>query len=240
MPGDDQSGVCVCLTAPDGRNLLGESFCNDPPRQFSMKIIDKRKTFENLSVGRPVQLLELGCGARKRCPSAIGVDLLDSECVDIVGDVYDVLAQFPDNTVAAITSSHFLEHIPDVQRLVDEMARVLTDRGRLEVVVPHFSSPYFYSDVTHKQCFGLYTFSYFAEDSLLRRKVPRYGRTPKFQLVDVELRFKAPRPFYGRYVFKRLVGLVVNSCYYLKEFYEENLSCVLPCYEIRYILRRLP
>ncbi len=60
-------------------------------KKVAMAILDKR--------GLPGSLqgatLELGCGGRKRHPEAIGIDALDHECVDIVGDVYEVLERMP-------------------------------------------------------------------------------------------------------------------------------------------------
>ncbi len=56
-----------------------------------MAILDKRGSLSWLQDAS----LELGCGGRKRHPEALGIDALDHECVDIVGDVYDVLAQMP-------------------------------------------------------------------------------------------------------------------------------------------------
>jgi SAM-dependent methyltransferase len=202
-------------------------------------IIDKRGIFARLASSGPVHL-ELGCGDCKRRPDAVGIDISDYPCVDIVGDVVDVLSLFPDGTVESITSSHLLEHMPDVGRLLEEMARVLTTEGRIEIIVPHFSNAYYYSDLTHKHPFGLYTLSYFAEDEVLSRKVPHYGRVPKFRLIEVDLRFKAARPFYVRTLLKRLIGLVVNCSRYTKEFYEENLTAILPCYELRYLLQKRP
>jgi SAM-dependent methyltransferase len=217
-----------CLPAPTGI-----------PAGIPPAIIDKRSTFTRLASSGPLHL-ELGCGDRKRRPDAIGIDISDFPCVDIVGDVIDVLSLFPDGTVESITSSHLLEHMADVGGLLDEMARVLKTEGRNEIIVPHFSNAYYYSDLTHKHPFGLYTLSYFAEDKVLSRKVPHYGRIPKFRLLEVDLRFKAARPFYARYLLKRLIGLVVNCSRYTKEFYEENLTAILPCYEIRYVLQKLP
>ena len=48
--------------------------------------------------------------------------------------------------------------------------------------------------------------------------------------------FKSPKPFYGRYAFKRLFGLLFNSSYYMMEFWEENLSGIFPSYEITYLM----
>jgi SAM-dependent methyltransferase len=142
--------------------------------------------------------------------------------------------------VDAISSSHFFEHVPDVGTLVEACARVLKPGGLLEVVVPHFSNPYYYSDPTHRTPFGLYSFSYFAVDDVLRRKVPRYGRQPLLRLLDVRLGFKSARPFALRHAAKRAIGLLVNRSTFTKELYEENFSHVVPCYEVTFRLERLP
>jgi ubiquinone/menaquinone biosynthesis C-methylase UbiE len=90
------------------------------------------------------------------CPCT---EIDDSDAVDIVGDALQVLKKVPDNAVSKITSYHFLEHVDNLGILLEEIARVLKQDGTLVSVVPHFSNPFFYSDPTHKNFFGLYTFS---------------------------------------------------------------------------------
>lgn len=187
--------------------------------------------------GLPI-ILELGCGNNKRDSHAIGIDLLDCLGVDIVGDVYEALALFPEQSVDAVYSSHFIEHIPDLPKLLLELARILKSNGQLEFLAPHFSNPYFYSDPTHRSFFGLYTLSYYADNSPFSRQVPNYGYKFLFNLKKVDLIFKSAYPFFGRYAFKRLLGSIFNSCNYLKEWYEENICYIFPCYEVRYILLR--
>lgn len=200
-----------------------------------MAIRDKKGLVGQISA-MPKVVLEIGCGPNKRLSEAIGIDVLDYEGVDIVGDVFEVLKSIPSSSVDSIHSFHFFEHISNLQGLLDEIARVLKAGGELEVVVPHFSNPYFYSDPTHKTFFGLYTFAYYASESLFSRKVPNYQHTIQFDLIEVDLGFKSSRPFFIRHGIKKIIGLIVNSCGYLKEFYEENFSHILPCYEIRYKL----
>ncbi|MBW6504972.1 class I SAM-dependent methyltransferase [bacterium] len=195
-----------------------------------MSLIDKRGLLPNFNYRNPI-ILELGCGNRKRIPNAIGIDLIDYECVDIVGDAVEVLQGIPDATVDMILSRHFFEHVTNLEILLQEVIRVTRIGGRLEVVVPHFSNPYYYSDPTHKNYFGLYTFSYLAEDHLLRRRVPHY-KTVSLSLIKVDLRFKSSPPFYFRYCVKRFFGSIFNSCRYMQEFYEENFCYIFPCYEI--------
>jgi ubiquinone/menaquinone biosynthesis C-methylase UbiE len=185
-------------------------------------------------------VIELGCGPLKRRAGSIAIDVIDGAHVDIVGDALDVLRVFPAGCARLVTSSHFLEHLADAGPILDEMSRVLGPGGEIEIVVPHFASPYFHSDPTHRNTlgFGLYTMSYYARDPLLRRQVPGYVRREQLTLKSVDLGFKAAPPFYVRHAIKRVVGAFFNSTRYLQEFWEENLCYLCPCYEIRYVLGR--
>jgi SAM-dependent methyltransferase len=203
-----------------------------------MTINDKNNVLSRIVLDKGI-VLELGCGARKRHTDAIGIDALDYPDVDIVGDIYEVLARFPFESVDAVYSYHFVEHVVDIFKLLSELARIVKPHGYVEFVAPHFSNPYFYSDPTHRSWFGLYTFCYFASDSPFARHVPTYGRKLDFRIDKVDLIFKSPGPFIFRYGIKRIVGSIFNSCTYLKELYEENFCYLFPCYEVRYILRRV-
>ncbi len=183
--------------------------------------------------------LDLGCGERKVDPSYVGIDTLDYDGVDLVGDAFEILRAIPADTVAGVYSSHFLEHIEDVPAMLAEITRVIAPGGSLELVVPHFSNAYFYSDATHRTAFGLYTLSYFARDEIYSRRVPTYQRELDLVLESVDLGFKSPRPFYGRYALRRSFGALVNLTPWTQEFYEENLSGLVSCYEIRFRARKL-
>ena len=184
-------------------------------------------------------VLELGCGQVRRHPEAITVDVLDYPSVDIVGDVFDVLSEVPDASIDAIYSAHFFEHIENLYDLIGECARVLKPGGRLDVSVPHFSNPYFYSDPTHRSFFGLYTFSYYCEDDLFARRVPNYQKGLPLRLTGVQLIFGSTKPFYVRHAVKKVIGGLVNLSVYTQEFYEENLCNWFPCYSVRYRLEKL-
>ena len=182
-------------------------------------------------------MLELGCGDGKRDPLAIGIDLRDFPDVDVIGDVHLVLESLPDDCVASVFASHFIEHIDSLEQLMASLARVVKPGGVIEFVAPHFSNPYFYSDVTHKTHFGLYSFCYLARSNIFRRRVPDYGLSQGFILESVVLGFKSGRPFYVRHFLKTIAGKLVNMSTYTKEFYEENLAWIVPCYEVTYRIR---
>jgi SAM-dependent methyltransferase len=202
---------------------------------INLKISDTAR--QQIAAGS-ISRLELGCGTTKRFPGSLGVDALDLPEVDIVGDIFETLAYLPPNSVSNIHASHFFEHIDDQPGLMAGCARVLRPGGLLEVVVPHFSNPFFYSDYTHKRAFGLYSMSYLVEDKILKRKVPRYGKVPVFDLADVRLTFKSPVKYSIRNVALRGIGLAVNVSRYTQELYEELYSKLIPCYEVTYVCKK--
>ena len=199
--------------------------------------IDKKEILSTLKKDELV--LELGCGNQKRHPTAIGVDARDFECVDIVGDVFEILADLPDCSVNAIYAYHFIEHVEDLNFLLKEVVRVCCIDGTIELSVPHFSNPFFYSDSTHKNTFGLYSFAYFFETDLFRRPIPDYSRIPSASLVSVDLVFKSYRPNYFRHALKKTLGLIVNMSPWTQELYEEIGSSVFSCYEIVYLVKKV-
>jgi len=202
------------------------------------KVIDKNELLVGLTTSSSL-IIELGCGAKKKNPTAIGIDILDYPEVDIVGDIFEVFKKFPDSCVAHISSYHFIEHISNLDLFMSELERIIKPGGVIDFVAPHFTNPYFYSDPTHQKFFGLYTFCYMSYSSIFSRKIPTYQKDLRFTLVSVDLIFKSPKPFYGRYAFKSIIGYLFNSCNYMKGMYVENFCYLFPCYEIRYQLKKI-
>jgi len=197
--------------------------------------LDKKNLIKSRLALGPLEL-ELGVGNHKRNDNALGIDLIDSPSTDLVGDAMTILASLPDNSVRQIDSWHFIEHVEDLQSLLNQITRVMQNGGVLRFVVPHFSNPYFYSDPTHRAHFGLYTFSYYAISNLFSRSIPSYSRVSCLQLRDVRLCFRSCRPHFFRHALKLLIGQIVNSNRWLQEFYEECLCWICPCYEVSYEL----
>lgn len=197
-----------------------------------MSVIDKRNVLPSMRGG----VLELGVGNYKTNRDAIGVDILDTPAADVVGDVFEVLAQIRDGAVRRIESAHFFEHIDDTERLLAACARVLEPQGVMQVMVPHFSNPYFYSDPTHRATYGLYTFSYWADTDLFRREVPNYIGNRDFRLTDARMIFR--REGGPRRALDRLASRWVNRSRARQEFYERRLCYAVPCYELQFTLTR--
>ena len=181
--------------------------------------------------------IEIGSGKKRRNPSIITIDKIDSEHIDIVADIENGLGFLPDSCVEMIYCRSVLEHIENFESLLREILRVMKDNGKASIFVPHFSNPYFYSDYTHKRFFGLYSFYYFVEpDKQLKRKVPVFYTDIRLEIVSIKLTFKTP--FWISKHLKKMFGLVVNSCRCAKEFYELHLSGLIPCDGMEMVIKK--
>lgn len=192
---------------------------------------------ERINAGGQDYSLTMGSGGTREIRGNITTDLLDHENVDICGDIFEVLAALNDNSISSFYASHFIEHISDLEKFLKEVIRVSRKDAELRFIAPHFSNAFFYSDVTHCKFFGLYTFSYLAEDrSGLQRKVPSYACIKGLILTDIKLGFKSYRPYFVRHALRKLFGYIINSSRYMIELYEESYTGFISCYEVEYFL----
>ena len=113
-----------------------------------------KSILDKVNLGEKI-ILELGSGPNKKVKNSISIDLINYPDVDICGDVLEVLKLIPNTTIDEVYSSHFIEHISDIQTLMDELARILKKNGVVDFIAPHFSNPYYFSDPTHKTFIGL-------------------------------------------------------------------------------------
>lgn len=186
---------------------------------------------ESVLSGEQPVVLELGCGPRQK-DDRIGIDRLNLPGVDIVADLEAGLPFLPDNSVDAIHSKSFLEHVDNLELLMREIARVLKPGGKKHLFVPHFSNPYYYSDYTHQRFFGLYSFQYFSNSQTrFHRRVPNFYHDFGFKVVELDLVFTSP--WRMRKVVKKVAQKLFNLSPWWQELYEENFCYLVPCYGIR-------
>lgn len=203
-----------------------------------MNFIDKKNILPLINSGEINKvILELGCGTDKRIKDSISFDLVDLPGVDVVCDLNFGFPFLNDNSVDEIHSEHFLEHVDDLGALIKEIYRVLKPGGRKYITVPHFSNPYFYSDYTHRNFFGLYSMSYFSKQDYFRRKVPGFYNDINFKIVKVNCRFKS-RWFLPGFINKRF-GIFINKSKAMQEYYEANLTYLIPCSELIFVIEKV-
>ncbi len=181
--------------------------------------------------------IDLGCGTAKKT-NFIGVDVNHYPGVDYVADLEEGLGFISDNSVDEYFSSHFLEHVQNLEGLLKEIHRTIKPNGKIEIIVPHFSNPYYYSDYTHKRFFGLYTFDYFSsKKQKLKRNVPFYNCMFEFEVLERKLIFKSSFNLFLNLFRKHVFQRIFNSTTYMQELYENLFSRLIPCSEIRFVLK---
>lgn len=187
----------------------------------------------DLDAGRPINL-NLGSGCRPM-PGYYNVDHIALPEVDVVADLNEPFSELPDDCVDAIYCRHTLEHIDNFLGLVGEMHRITRPGGVIEITVPHFSNPYYYSDPTHVRFFGLYSFFYFCNESEQpRRKVPSFYSTVRFQVQSVRFNLMK-QSFFDRAVRSILQPLINRGIGWL-DWYERRLCRLFPVSDVRYVL----
>jgi SAM-dependent methyltransferase len=192
------------------------------------------KVRDDIAAGRPIRL-NLGVGRRPR-DSYVGLDWIEMPGVDVVADLNEPLTDLPPNSVEAIYTHHTFEHVVNFLPLLKEIHRVVIPDGRVEVVVPHFSNPYGYSDPTHVRFFGLYSFYYFSDEAdQPQRKVPAFYLPERFAVESIAITLM-PTLLMFKPV-RRLTTKLVNSSLWMLDWYERSWCRHFPADSIKYILR---
>lgn len=189
---------------------------------------------EAIAQRRPLRL-NLGAG-RRGSDDTFAVDLVDLPGVDIVADLNEPLSLLPDDSVAFVHSSHVFEHIDNLMGLMRELHRVCRPDAKLEIIVPHFSNPNFYSDPTHRRPFGLYTFHYFCDPRWQpgRRKVQDYYTDARFRIESV--RFNFDRADWLDRLLVPPVRALANRSFAALQRYERRWCRLYPVSEMRFVL----
>ncbi|MES2626441.1 MAG: methyltransferase domain-containing protein [Pseudomonadota bacterium] len=188
---------------------------------------------KDLSEHRTIKL-ELGSGQRKR-DGFYSLDHIEMDGIDIVADLNKPLSLLPDNCIEYLYTRHVLEHINEFLPLMREIHRVTKPGGTIEIIVPHFSNVYGFSDPTHVRFFGLYTMNYFvAHENQPRRHVPAFYTDTRFKIKSLKI------DFYRASLLDRLLSPVfsklVNHSIHTQDFYERRLAHFFHAWQIRYIL----
>lgn len=128
--------------------------------------------------------LDLGCGETP-VKGFAGVDLY-SPTAEFRCDLMKFPWPWSDESVAEVTSSHFLEHVPGKLRIkfMDELWRVLIPEGVATFVVPYYSSPRAIQDPTHEwPPLAEHSFFYFNKKWREENKLGHYLGTCDFDFT---------------------------------------------------------
>jgi SAM-dependent methyltransferase len=190
---------------------------------------------KDIAEGKPIRL-NLGSGGPGG-NGRYGVDCVALDGVDIIADLNEPLDLLPDDCADYVYSRHAVEHVANFMALIEEIWRITKPDGLIEIIAPHFSNPYGYSDPTHVRFFGLYTMAYFAEaiNQPGTRKVPEYCSDARFYIESTTIEFDC-LGFLDRLLI-HVVPRLVNRSIRWQDFYERRLAQLYPAWQIRYLIR---
>lgn len=195
---------------------------------LNQELIEKLRNAESV-------MLDLGCG---QCPRQgfYGVDNIDLPGVHVVANLNDTFELFPSNSVNYIYSRHAFEHVENIIGLMNEVYRIVTPDGKIEIIVPHFSNIFGYSDPTHVRLFGLYSMHYFvpSEFQAGSRKVPSFYSNAKFKIESIKIDFYKISLI--DYIVAPLISRIINLNLAMQLFYERRLSGFYHAAQIKYTL----
>ncbi len=164
-------------------------------------------------------VLDIGCGKKKQEPGAIGLDRQPGSHADALCDLEIFAWPVRDKCADRIYLSHFLEHQPDLLRVMAEVRRIAKPGAEVIIVTPHYSSPDSYTDPTHLHHLGFHSFEYFVRNSFEDFSYGAGG----FRILERRLTFG------GNLLLDNLGRLLAALSV---DFYEKHFAWVFPARNI--------
>jgi SAM-dependent methyltransferase len=163
--------------------------------------------------------LNIGCGYDVR-PGWTNLDRAALPGVDVVHDIAKLPLPFPADNFDFILCQDVLEHF-DAATLLFELWRILKERGKLHIRVPHFTSAAAYGDPTHKSYYSSGTFAFFVKGGNDR---PYYFDRAYSRMENLRIHF-GPKLY-------RPIEWLVNTTPRMQWIYESSPLRIFPAANI--------
>lgn len=222
---------------PERLELEGAAVARDIREQDEHTLLVTSSRHEpKVGKGNGALTLDVGCGPYK-LPGAFGVDRRNWNEVDVVCDLNLYPWPFQTNSFDRVVCRHVLTHLDSVILAMEEFHRIIRPGGRLEVVVPHFSSDNAFTDITTRCFFGYRSMDFFCIDRKLKY---RYSSTD-FRLLEWRISFRQAHQFEDqnrKFNPFKAVGLeqLINAA---PRIYEHFFAFVLRANEVYFCLEVL-
>lgn len=169
-----------------------------------------------------MKILDLGCGNSKyrsenKKDDVIGIDAVSLNGVDVLWDLNKTPYPFKENEFDFIYTSHCLEHLDNIDNILQELIRIAKNHSKIFIRAPHFSCGVSYRDPTHKRLFSYYTFNYFTDECFYTKS--------KFKVKKRKLNFTRQNYTFLNYFFNPIINLSPL-------LYERFFCWFLPCSEV--------
>lgn len=164
--------------------------------------------------------LNLGCGL-KHIPEALNLDVTPETNPDLVHDLRRFPWPFPNNRFAEVLAFDVIEHLDDFITTMEEIHRVAQDRALVRVTVPHYSCANAFTDPTHCQLLGYFSFDHVTGAS----EIQHYTRA--------QFRMHYRRLIFYPSLINKLVARLANR---FPEAYERRWAWIFPAWYLYFEL----
>lgn len=137
--------------------------------------------------------INLGCGNKEKS-GFIGVDAHPCKAANLLCNLNHSIP-FTHSSIEGVWLDNVIEHIPDIQQLMQEIHRVCRDGAEVTVITPHFASFDSWRDPTH-----IHHLSYFSMDHFEKKGVSHYTGGG-YQVIKRKLSFSGILGNIGRVIF---------------------------------------
>ncbi len=162
-----------------------------------------------------VLVLDIGCGKKKQEAGAIGLDCEAGSSADALCELRHFPWPVRDDCADRVYLSHFLEHQPDILRVMAEVHRIAKPGAEVIAVTPHYSSPDSFTDPTHVHHLGYHSFDYFERNSFQDFTY----NAAKFRILERRLTF-------GGNILLDNLGRMITAI--SVDFYEKHFAWIFP------------
>src|ERR1044072_4320589 len=109
------------------------------------------------------RVLDIGCGPNKK-PGAIGMDVNPRTAADVIHNLDNLPYPFADDQFDEVIGRHVIEHVRDPMAVMSELHRITRAGGIVKLVEPHWTTPDFATDLTHRNHLNSYSFRNLTDD----------------------------------------------------------------------------
>jgi ubiquinone/menaquinone biosynthesis C-methylase UbiE len=107
--------------------------------------------------------LNLGCGVNIEKDS-INLDMVKLKGVNVTHNLNIFPYPFKDNTFDEVFADNVLEHLNDLNKVMEELSRICKEKAIIEIIVPLAPTMFAFRDPTHKLFFTYRTFEYYTKE----------------------------------------------------------------------------
>lgn len=171
--------------------------------------------------------LNIGCGT-EILPDHVNLDKYKYEGVDVAWDLDKIPLPFKDEQFEEIKCHNILEHI-DYLHLLPELARILKKGGKLDIIVPHFTSRSVYIDPTHRHSFSFLGFSFFVKQNRVQNELYNFRH---FSKMRTYITFERRPIMFWNYFVEKFVNIDTTT----RNLYERTPLRIFPAQNVKVIL----